>query len=678
MRYLHYTNYQSGGAGLSNGIMSIEVGAVLAHLTNRLLVLDGNRPPPANIVCYDGRVDTLRPSRVTDLLDLPVAWVEPDAVDLQGLDSLDLTTLSLADLVIYFPSTLNVSSADAQSFARDRRHWVTVSGAHEQVPVLRLSEEPLGPNVAGRRDNLCYYSYLFYLDREARRSVYRLLQRMQPKPPFGELARRVARDLGAFNAVHLRRGDFKVTYGVTTLDRKPAEAIEAMDQLFSRKDPLVIVTDERDDPFFDEIKLAYPHHYFVDWHILDQYGADFARLPQTDSLSLACLSQLVAAESKEFIGTMTSTFTGLIQRYRGNRGKAEAFRYLWNELPESHHGIERGRHAISECVPLDRGQMIEQFPGPYSWNRVSPLLNPAWMREWPESFLLPEVIATGALPVTGALPPTGALPAMGGGAAEVVVAPAPAPPPRLHVCFENLQVAVGSRDAALTKRLASLLGAHPDTPARNVIATFEIFPSGTDCRIQRKGSPERTSCPPDQLPALLKQQIGTVFARARHRYAWLAAAAFVKAGRGLLIVGKATDSQETFRRLMGLGGWVLLDGHVCAVRVDDLMLVPLGVGDHAGPAARGERVATPLDSVVVMKRAPAHTKETTLAPCAPAAAVAALISASLDFHLDRNRAVNWLCRIVEQRPATRVQFGGLREAAMKIAKWADARAEVAA
>ena len=35
--------------------MSIEVGVILAHLTNRLLVLDGNVPPPANVVTYDGR-----------------------------------------------------------------------------------------------------------------------------------------------------------------------------------------------------------------------------------------------------------------------------------------------------------------------------------------------------------------------------------------------------------------------------------------------------------------------------------------------------------------------------------------------------------------------------------------------------------------------------------------------
>ena len=83
--------------------MSIEVGVILAHLTNRLLVLDGNVPPPANIVAYDGRVNNARPSRVTDLIDIPVPWVEPDAVDWQGLESLELTNLSLCDFAFYFP-----------------------------------------------------------------------------------------------------------------------------------------------------------------------------------------------------------------------------------------------------------------------------------------------------------------------------------------------------------------------------------------------------------------------------------------------------------------------------------------------------------------------------------------------------------------------------------------------
>ena len=394
MRYLYYTNYQSGNCGLSNSIMSIEIGVILAHLTNRFLVLDGNVSPIGNIVAYDGRVDNSRPSRVTDLIDIPVPWAEPDAVDLEGLQSLELADLSLEQCAFYFPKTLDLSSRDAMDFARGRDHWLTVTDEYDRVPVLRLSEDPLVPGTQQHRRNLCFYSYQFYLNEELRCSVYRLLQRMRAKPPFAELAKRVAGDIGPFNAIHLRRGDFKRTYGVTALNRTIGE----MDQVFRREEPLVILTDERDDPFFDEIKLAYPNHYFIDWHILDHYGSEFARLPQTDSLSLAYLSQLVAAESKAFIGTMMSTFTALIQRSRANRGKHEPFRFLLNELPEPGQELERGRHAISDYIPLEDGVMVEESGGAYTWNRVSQWLNPAWMREWPESFLTPVALATGELP----------------------------------------------------------------------------------------------------------------------------------------------------------------------------------------------------------------------------------------------------------------------------------------
>jgi hypothetical protein len=670
VRYLFYTNYQSGNAGLSNGIMSVEVGVILAHLTNRLLVLDGNVSPPANIVTYDGRVNNERPSRVTDLLDVPVPWVEPSAVDLTGLESLELTNLPLMDLAFYFPKTLDLSSSDARSFARDRKDWLTVTGERAQVPVLRLSEDPRVPGTQRRRDNLCSYSYLFYLDNEARRSVYRVLQRMQAKRPFADLAARVARDIGSFNAVHLRRGDFKVTYGVTTLDRKPCEAIEAMDQVFGRKEPLVIVTDERDDPFFDEIKLAYPNHYFIDWHILDNYGAEFAALPQTDSLSLAYLSQLVAAEAKEFIGTMTSTFTGLIQRYRGNRGKDEVFRYLWNELPDSFQELERGRHAVSECIPLDQGQMLEQFPGPYSWNRVSQLLNPAWMREWPESFLLPEVIASGALATK---------PASREGVATLYVA---APPLQhaVHVTFENLQVAVWCKDVATLKRLAPDLGVQAGTQARNVITSFEISTTGTSGCIEQRGQPGKTVCDKMQLPFVLKRQIGMAFAIARHKYAWLMAAAFAKAGRGLLIAGDLGDREpnHSLRWELETNGWEQLDGELLAVRAEDLMIIPLGARARSEePTAKTGRFATPFESLVVTRRAPLHARDVSLIPLSPAAAVASLVGKSLDFRIERDRAVNLLCRVVERRPAVQVHFSRPHDAARVISRWADGLREAA-
>jgi len=646
MRYLFYTNYQSGRAGLTNTIMSIEVGVVLAHLTERTLVLDCNRPPQANLLAYDGRVDNRQGSRVTDLIEMPVPWTEPDAVALDGLECVELTNLSLGELAFRFPKTLDVSTHDARSFARGRE-WVTVAGKHERVPVLRVSETPLVPDSSQHRNNLGFYGYQFYLDDATRASVYRMLQRMQAKRPFAELAARVARDIGPFNAVHMRRGDFKATFGVTTLERKPREAIEAMDALFSRGEPLVILTDERDDPFFDEIRLAYPRHFFIDWHILDHYGAQFAELPRTDSLSLAYLSQLVAAESKEFVGTMTSTFTSLIQRYRGNRGKPEAFRFLWNELPDPGQPVERGRHAPSNNIALDRGEMVEKYEGPYSWNRVSQLLNPAWMREWPESFLTPDAVATGALACRRQLQSNATSSPRAAAVREKSV---------LAVSFEGLRIVVRSTDAPVLQRLGQMIRAHYAGESTNVIAHLEVVRTGTTWRIDRRGRTDGIVCEEARLADVLRGEIVTTFARARQQFVWLAAKAFVRSGRGLVIAGEVADAP--LRRALGLEGWDVLDNALCAVNVDDLTIVPLA-------AQR-----TPLAGLIVASKPPLHARDT-IAAASPAATVAALIGTLLAVD-DRHRAIGHLCRIVERRPVARLDWTRPPEAARLITQWADA------
>ena len=212
---------------------------------------------------------------------------------------------------------------------------------------------------------------------------------MAPRPPFAALTRAIAAELGDFNAVHIRRGDFKHTNGVTTRDRTAADALAVMDRNFKRKDRLVILTDERSDPFFDGILEYYPDSIFIDEYILERFGEPFRDLPFHDSIALAFLSQLVASGAKDFIGSMTSTFSAMIQRYLGSKGLHEPFKFLWNEIPDDGDDIEPGRHRFSECVPMKDGVMIEEFEGPYSWNRYNQRIIPSWMREWPESFLMP-------------------------------------------------------------------------------------------------------------------------------------------------------------------------------------------------------------------------------------------------------------------------------------------------
>lgn len=379
MKSILYTVYQNGSAGLSNLVMSLELGVVLSALTDRLLILKGNKTPQANVVQYDGIITNAYPSRVTDLIDLGVPWLDLESMNPHAFVPQEICENPAFESVFYFPDNLSLQSDDFRSFASQRSSFITVGDDLQHVPVLSFS--------GGGSDMLCYYSSFFYLDASAQMQAHDALRRMRPKPEYAAFAARIVESLGSFNAVHMRRGDFKQTFGVTTLERMPAEAIEALDHHFARNECLVILTDEAADPFFDEIRRAYPHHVFLDHYILENFGAAFADLPAHDSIALAYISQLVASRSQDFIGTMTSTFTALIQRMRGNLGKDEPFKFLWNEVPSPDDIIERGRHTIGNEIPLEKGIMVEQRAGPYTWNRFNERLNSAWMREWPESFL---------------------------------------------------------------------------------------------------------------------------------------------------------------------------------------------------------------------------------------------------------------------------------------------------
>lgn len=645
MRYLSYTNYQSGISGLSNGIMSIEIGAVLAFLTNRFLVIDGNVSPPANIVSYGDRVDNAHPSRVTDLIEIPVPWGEPDQVELAHLQSRELSDVHLGQAMFHVPGTVDLRSADAESFANGRTRWLSASGPLEDVPVLRVSEDDDPDN---RRHNLTYYSYFFYLDQQTRRSVYRMLARMQAKRELAELAARVATDLGSFNAVHLRRGDFKVTYGVTTLDRQPWEALEGLDHHFKRQDPLVIVTDERNDPFFDEIKAAYPHHVFIDHHVLDEYGKDFDALPHRDSLALAYLSQLIAAESDDFIGTMTSTFTAIIQRYRGNRGKREPFKFLWNELPDQGDRLERGRHPVSECIPLDRGIMIEESTGPYSWNRYSPRISAHWMREWPESFLTPEVLETGVRN-TGLATGPRPVPHLRGEHADV------------EVTFEDLSMVLHSHVPRVTTRLREAFGAAPDAAAHNVIGELSIDEFDGSYRISERGTEVATADSYEELAKAVKLRVAPRFVQARRRHVWLEGCSFRRAGHAIVIVGDLGTELDWLPDALCSNGWDLLWDDVVPILVDDCTLTPFGRSTWPrGAALRIERTPCPLSGLIIAEHR-VHQRDR-LIPLSPSVGVAGLIARCVDFRTDRARAVKRLCQLVEKRRVGRLSFSSAERA----------------
>lgn len=383
MKYLYYQLHYSGTSGISNNRMSLEIGVILAHLSDRVLVLkqDGR---PKNRTVYGGRLTNAYPSRITDLVDIPVPWLFKNQINLSGRSTRVLFPYPLERSVFYYPPRLNLESDDFKFFRQRRPFHFTIPEEFAAFDVLAL---PGGPPEKPKYYNFGLYSTFLYLDGATRQGALSCLRGIKAKSEYAEFAGHLSKELGSFNAVHIRRGDFKRTLGTSTLLRVPSEVIERLEQSFARNQRLVILTDETEDPFLQPIKDYYQDHVVLDEFILDAFGNHFLDLPQHDSTAMAFLCQLVAADACDFVGSMKSTFSALIQRFRGSRGKPEPFKFLWNEIPGKHSTIAKGRTICEEVVLHPNGEMVPISQGPYSWNRYSRLIDTSWMREWPEGFV---------------------------------------------------------------------------------------------------------------------------------------------------------------------------------------------------------------------------------------------------------------------------------------------------
>jgi SM-20-related protein len=543
-----FTLYRRGSAGLSNLRMSLELGVVLAELTDRQLVLDGDVTPIANIVRYgDPQISGATPSRLTDLFDLGRPWERLENLEFPLGEVQMISEHSAWHLMVAGSGELDANSADARAFRANRREVVHLTDSLNCAPALGYSG---GPDA----NTLSYYSYFFYLDQQTRSRARTALSRLQPKPALSALANEIAAGLGPFNAVHIRRGDFKQTFGTTTLNRAPQEAIEALDRHFRRDEMLLILTDEADDPFFTT-------HLFIDHHLLAAHRDKVLSLPTHDPIALALLSQLIAAHSKAFVGSMKSTYTALIQRERGLRGLEEPFRFLWNEIPLPDDPSTRGKQKINTHVPLVDGVMVEEYSGPYSWNRVHPSLEPAWMREWPESFQ-----STAALPTP--------------------VPSRTASPESFYIVFDKEAVRLWCPDKVLLKRIkASFAAMALDTLETQVqFAAFEIEPSDGQWIWRKDGAVHNPIEGGDTLEREVYRRIVVAFKHRRPDLLWLHAAAAATPEGAVVIPGAWGRGKSSTVMALHRRGWSYLSDDIAPLDVARRLLLPF----PATPQSRGK------------------------------------------------------------------------------------------
>src|SRR5262249_37944951 len=204
----------------------------------------------------------------------------------------------------------------------------------------------------------------------------------------------------SFNAVHVRRGDF-VTNDLAKEKFSRAASISGQEIVANlasrmRRDDLLVVCSDGSphDEIFGPIQKYFRETVFLDRYFREDAAtrALISQLPREDEAVESLLTQLVASKAAIFAGTMFSTFTALIHRWRGFAGREPNFLYCYTDF-------------LSPLVRFERCEFLPVDDGPYTLNRVrDPLLPGAysWCREWPESFgaappSLAEESAPGAL-----------------------------------------------------------------------------------------------------------------------------------------------------------------------------------------------------------------------------------------------------------------------------------------
>lgn len=353
--------------------MSLDIAIVLAYLTGRVLVPYRFRLPRR--FALDAPQDrVIEPMLVPHLFDIPVPWSDEHLLKtwISVPGAVECAWGPVHESVLCFPDSPPPDDERFQHFRNGRRYVHTFSSREHEAPDLHINTHTLG-----------LYSYFAYLDDERRRAVVDLMRRVTPKRQYRDVASRIAASLGTFNAVHIRRDDFvsndlakqKITRAASISGQ---EIVANLATRMNRDDPLVICTDGSSrEEIFGPIQKHFRATIFLDRYLRESPAIRelMAGLPQHDESVDALVTQLVASRAAVFAGTLFSTFTALIHRFRAFERGETNFLYCYNDF-------------LLPLVRYDRCEFLAVDDGPYSWNRLRYPVSPdaySWLREWPEA-----------------------------------------------------------------------------------------------------------------------------------------------------------------------------------------------------------------------------------------------------------------------------------------------------
>ena len=345
-----YLTYQPPGNGWNNQRMVIETALVLARLLNRTLIvhpmsshlkgelMEASLPPTARFgyITYN-KMEPIHLLPLSNFLDLEllsqvVPLVEVNTTHREFLDTykhLRWHRICHESVYGYWIDrrTVDVEEARlvaAQTFlpnevGRGKCLVEEEESKHLRGPIVKYVSD-----LANDVSDILYFEQGTLFTAEIRFTQLKaallaqrwVLDHMRYGRHVYDLAARVAAQLGAYNAVHIRRFNH--------VDRQlPAGywIVEMMNLDFTFDVPVYVATDERNKEWFGPIRDAGYKLYFASnfSEILD--FSHYSRHVRRDVLGIH--EQIICEKSVKFLGSIRSTFSGYILRLRGELEKKD-------------------------------------------------------------------------------------------------------------------------------------------------------------------------------------------------------------------------------------------------------------------------------------------------------------------------------------------------------------------
>ena len=351
-----YWVYQSGG--LCNQVTSIQNAIGFSYITKRELTLVNPLSVSGRGDGYDGVPYGKHWTNIIDLLEFPSSCSFTTSTRERSLGEMTGKRKHLEHMVQKLVADVNQEnpSEEPEQFKIMNLDWdiFNFKDTFPENMMVGFGDK------AGNGNTVSYFNRLFYGDTD---ELFKILSSVRFKDCYVKLSEKISKELGDYNCIHSRIGDFDIVrswVGIKTPSDEINRLFTSIDDFGIDEKKMVICSNipNRAIDFYNPIRDRFPGAILLEKFIETNYREDLNQLPHYDPGVLSILSLLVSSNAVDFWGTMGSTFTGFINRYWGEKNPNKKFKYMKEDFVNP-----------PEFKFDDRGSLIDQREGKYSWYR---------------------------------------------------------------------------------------------------------------------------------------------------------------------------------------------------------------------------------------------------------------------------------------------------------------------